>query len=151
MCSAKTGLIAPLGVVLDGLKPCSRCCVLANPTDQVLDKFSAVYILFNLVLVIKELILYDFLNVYSIFYTLIQKYSYQSRILFNAISIQNLQRIFDVISRTVFKIVLLLVLLSLLLWATCICIVISLIIIIIMSNFNIRNTSFYPCWRAKSV
>ena len=56
MCSAKTGLIAPLGVVLDGLKPCSRCCVLANPNgiSQVLDKFSAVYILFNLVLVLNS-------------------------------------------------------------------------------------------------
>ena len=48
----RTYSLQPLGVVLDGLKPCSRCCVLANPNglSQVLDKFSAVYILFNLVL-----------------------------------------------------------------------------------------------------
>ena len=41
-------------MVLDGLKPCNRCCVFVNPNglSQVLDKFSAVYILINLVLVI---------------------------------------------------------------------------------------------------
>ena len=38
--------------------------------------------------IIKELIMHNFLNVHKIFYSLIQKYSYQSRSLFNAISIQ---------------------------------------------------------------